>query len=237
MGGRSLRSNNGSRQTVMGHRDNTNWQTTGYARELIGPGSLLRVRDVASDSMLVTLHYNDSTINRNNAGNPYCSWRYRMNSVYDPDPSLGTGAISGFNEYAAIYSTYRVLAFRYQIIVANDETFAVQLYTCSTTADVGLNSANTPDFGEIKGSRTALLSGKGGQDRVKMIGSVDLPKFFGASYLYDSTFNAAVTGNPATILYHNVGFYAGSTNLVSGVTIAVKLSFDVLFYRRQNIFS
>jgi hypothetical protein len=211
-------------------------QLKSIPRMLISSGSFHNIRDVADDTIRVKLKYYDTTMVRNNAGLTYLSWRYRMNSVYDPDPSLATGAISGFAEWAAIYSTYRVLSIIYQIKLANNEAFPLQVSTAPTFTDIGINALSSVDLAELKYAKYTMMAAKGGRDMVNLQGALRLDEIFGASYLYDPTFNAAVTTNPSTILYLNVGVNSPSP-LVNGVTPAVRIIYDVLFYRRQNIFA
>jgi hypothetical protein len=216
--------------------NNDGKQLAQIPRMLISSGTYRRVWDVADDTIQVRLKYFDTNMTRNNAGLDYMSWRYRMNSAYDPDPSVATGAVSGFNEWAAIYSTYRVLAIVYEVAVANNEAFPLQLAVAPTFTDIGLNAPTSVDLAEVKFAKYTLMAAKGGQDRAKLTGALRLDEIFGASYLYDSTFNSSVTTNPATILFLKVGLTSPSP-LVSGVTPAIRIWYDVLFYRRQNIFA
>jgi hypothetical protein len=234
---KNRKKNNRSRVT-RGNYDfnNDGKQLSQIPKQFISSGTYRRIKDVADDTIRVRLKYYDTNMIRNNAGLDYMSWRYRMNSVYDPDPSVATGAISGFNEWAAIYSTYRVLSIEYEVAIANNETFPLQVAVAPTLTDIGLNSVNTADLAEIKFAKYTMLAAKGGQDRIRLRGALRMDMIFGTSYLYDSTFNSAVTTNPATILYINVGL-TGPSPLVNGVTPAVRIWYDVLFYRRQNVFA
>lgn len=193
------------------------------------------IRGPMLDNVVVELRYQDPSLSRSNVGNAICSWRYRMNSTFDPDPLLGTGAISGFNEWAGIYSTYRVIGFRYEIEISNAEAFPIVVTTCPTTSDLGANATAALDFSEVPYGKQAMLSAKGGQDRAFISGSLYLPKFFGASYLYDSTFNSLTTGNPGTLLFFNVGCVSGTAQTV-GTISSVKLTYITSFYRRYNVF-
>lgn len=194
------------------------------------------IRSVFDDSIIVSLHYNDPAMSRNNASALLCSWRYRMNSVYDPDPLVGSASVSGFTEWSSIYSTYRVIEFKYEITIANQEAYPLQVSVCPTQFDLGANSTAVPEFGEAKYGRQTIISTTGGQDRCRMIGKINLTKFFGPSYLYDATFNSAVTSNPSTLLYFNIGLYTPSV-LVKGVVTSVRLTYVTQFYRRQNVFT
>jgi len=54
---------------------------------------------------------------------------WRMNSVYDPDPAIGGGTVSGFSQFAAIWNIYRVdrMRFRYEV-ESMETTQPVQFY-------------------------------------------------------------------------------------------------------------
>ncbi len=207
-------------------------------KELIQSGNCIRIHDQFPDSALVELRYNDGFLERTNSSSSIASWRFVMNSVYDPDPTIGSGSVAGHNIWGQIYSTYRVLGLGYNVTFTNNETFGVQVLTCPTTFDLGNNSANTEQFGEAKYGQSRMLSAKGGQDRATISGYVNLSEFFGKSYLYDSTFNSSVAGSPATLLYLNLGVNAGSNSLTAGGVIQqCVLTYHVLYYRKQNIFT
>ena len=67
-------------------------------RSLIMPPKLIR-----------TLRYVDSAYVRNNPGGNYLVYSFRINDLYDPDPLLLSGSISGFKEIMQFYAQYRVL--------------------------------------------------------------------------------------------------------------------------------
>jgi hypothetical protein len=199
-------------------------------------GSTSIIRGPFTDNVVVELHYTDQTLSRNNAASSGLSWRYKMNSPYDPDPFLSSGAVSGFAEWAAIYSTYRCIGFRYSITVMNQETFPVVITCCPTSADLGSNSIYAPELGEALYGKQTQLSGKGGMDKGHLQGNIYLPHFYGPSYLWEQNFDSAVTGNPPVVLYFNIGAFA-PVAFVSGLIVSVKLTFITSFYKRQNVFS
>jgi len=194
----------------------------------------------APDSMIVDLVYDDATINRSNVGNKFIYWRIRMNSVYDPDPLLLTGNVSGFVEWSALYRRYLVLAFKAEVTMVNEETFPIAINAAPSDIDLTtiiISPTTAVDLGEVPLSiPTKIMSSKGGQDKIKLTSYVDLAKFTGQKRAYkDSlTYSALVNGNPSTLLYWNYGAFT-DTNLVNGIFQNAKYTFTVLFTERQSL--
>jgi hypothetical protein len=191
-----------------------------------------------ADSLLTTLHYHDETLLRNNAGSTYLSYRFRMNSCYDPDPLAGSGSMSFFNEWTSMYANYRVLKFSMTVTVANEESFPVNLVIVPSRLDYGANSSNIKYAPENPYARTRILSAMGGQDRAKFRITVDLPKFWGnrAEYNSSPTFAAGDGASPALTLYMNVGAFANN-NFSAGLLTCTDLQYRVLFTQVQNVFA
>jgi len=193
--------------------------------------SLILLNEPIPDGVFVRLKWTDNvTLTKNNAGFTYLSWRYRMNSAYDPDPVLGSGSISYFLEWAAMYRLYRVMRFHYDITISNLETFPVNVTACPSTIDLGLNTSNATEFSEVPYGRSASLSAKTGNDRTRITGMIDLKDYYGTnSYLFDNNLGSLTTTNPAVTLYYNVGAFA-PTGFLNGIVQHVNLWYDVYFY-------
>jgi hypothetical protein len=198
----------------------------------------MRVPQSFPDNVVTTLVYQDTILNRNNVGGLVCSWRYRLNSVFDPDPLLGSGAISGFAEWAGIYTHYRVLSYTYDFSVANNETFPLMVVAAPTLPDIGSNTSNLDQLPEVPYGRKSLLSAKGGQDRTRIRGHISIAKLEGSMEpLTDSSFSSQVTTNPVMLRFMNFGFTGGSVPLVNGVLVSVRMKFRTQFFARQPIFT
>lgn len=206
-------------------------------RELTDTADTIRIHDIISDSALIELKYSDTFVDRNNAGSTSGSWRYRANSAFDPDPIVGSGAVSGFVEWSAFYSTYRILGIGYNVTICNQETFPLVVNLVPSTLDLGANAASSPQFGEGRFGQEKLISAKGGQDKATMTGYVNMSDLVGKSYLFDAAFNSGTGTNPAAQTYINIGMHSGGTNLVLGVSASVVLTYHCLFYRKNSIFS
>jgi len=198
-------------------------------------GTTLFSRQPIPDNMIIDLKYQDSTISRNNAGAVYCSWRYRLNAVYDPDPLVGSGSITGYNEWAAMYQSYRVIGFRYEVTLVNMESFPVVVYLAPTLFDAGANYSSINQISEFPYGRKNMLSMAGGQDRCYLAGDISIARLEGSKSVFtDDYFTSPVTSNPTNVRYLNIGF-EGPTTLVKGLLISVRLIYRTQFYRRQNL--
>lgn len=194
----------------------------------------------APDSVVVTLTYADTTIDRNNPGNRYNYWRIRMNSVYDPDPLVLTGAVSGFNEWAAIYRRYLVLQVTVDSTICNKESFPVGITAAPSDIDLALvisGPGPAQDIAELPYSvPTKLLSPTGGLDRMTFRKTIDLPKFTGQRGAYTDSlqYSSLVNTNPSTLLFWNFTLFS-DTNLVNGVFQNTRYQYKVLFTQRQPL--
>lgn len=191
----------------------------------------------APQSLLVTLAYLDATApNRNNAGIGFLSWRYRINSAYDPDPLVLSGAIPGFTEWAAFYQSYRVMKLDYDITICNKETFALDVVVASSNADLGANYINTYALFSYPGNTNNVCGTTTGNDHVRLTGSIDPGKVFGQvnSYLGNDGFASATNTNPLNLLYINIGALCPAA-FVNGVFTKVMLFYTISFFTVKTI--
>jgi len=163
-----------------------------------------------------------------------------MNSVFDPDPALGSGSVPGHSFYTAGYDAYRVLAIGYSIDVSNLEGSPVDVVVCPSLTDLGVNYASLNELFGNPYATQGLISAKGGQDRTRVKGFLDLGQFWGNStdLLGDANFGSPVAGNPAQLLFLNVGGVSAAAFTTSnGLDYRFTMTFEVLYYRRKILIS
>jgi hypothetical protein len=194
------------------------------------------IRGPTPDSVLVDLYFQDTTFTRNNAGSTICSWRYRINSAFDPDPLLGSGSLSGFVEWSLMYTHYRVVEFGYDVQISNQESFPMIVLCAPSLPDVGANYPSVDQLSEFPYGRKNIISAKTGNDRCRFKGKVDIARLEGTKEaIYDSTFASQVTTNPAQLRFFNVGFSGGTNILVNGVMNSSRFMYRTLFFARLPI--
>jgi hypothetical protein len=189
----------------------------------------------------VTLSYADNTNVRNNIGASYLFYQLRSNGLYDPDPLLLSGGISGFTEYGGFYRKYRVESVEVEWTISNNESFPViivfgaansNLATVVTSSNDVLDLAENP-YGVIK-----ELSAAGGQDRITIRSKISLAQLVGQSEYYNDINYAGFLGsapaNPALLTYLLFGAVATKSTFSNGIASMIRLKFKVQLYDRQT---
>jgi len=185
--------------------------------------------------ILCDLVYPDVSYNRNNVTATFLSWRYRAGSVFDPDPALGSGSVPGYTYYSGGYNVYLVLGLGYDISICNMEASPVDVVVWPSNSDLGLNYAGTGEmFGNPHASQNTV-SAKGGQDRCRLRGTLDLGSFYGNVYQY-LTFAAPFGANPPlTNIWLNVGGVSATAfTATNGLDVRVTLTYRVAMMQRKT---
>jgi len=202
----------------------------------LGPGNVRVPKSMAlPTTMTAWLTYDDTTILRTNVANTVLGWRYRMNSAFDPDPLLGSGALPGFAEYATMFIAYRVINFEYSISISNNELFPMPIFVVPLNTDPGANPLNGYTLAANPKGYTRIISSVGGPGAT-IRGRVNLANFYGLrGYNLDDDLNAPINGSPLALLYLLVGAFAPSPFTSSGLITRVRLRYQVVFNRRRNL--
>lgn len=189
-----------------------------------------------TESVIVDLTYPDVVFNRNNIGAALLSWRYRMNSVWDPDPGVSSGAVPGHVEWTSFFSLYRVLEMSYTIDLANMEGSPVDVVIFPSQDDLGLNYAGLIESFGNPYANQGMVSSKGGMDKIRLNGRVDIGKFYGLvpQYIGNDAYGASTGGNPSAFLYINIGGVS-ATNFTTGngLDVRVTLKFTTFYHKRK----
>jgi hypothetical protein len=189
----------------------------------------------APSSILVDLTYPDTTLFRTNGGSNIVSWRYRMTSVFDPDPIVLSGAVPGHLEWATFYNNYRVIAINYSIDISNLEVFSVDAFACPSLTDLGANYLNSNELFGNPYCAQALLSGNTAMNRTRLKGHIDIGTLYGNLdwYLGNDAFGGVVTGNPSVNFFLNVGGTASGLFTGAGLDYRLTITYTVLYNNRK----
>jgi len=127
------------------------------------------------------------------------AWTLRSNDVFDPDPLLLTGGITGFAEMSAFYERFIVQQMHSRVTFANRESFPIKVGVVLTPSSIlpsitsrALALDALERFGQVA---CFELSSQGGMDRKT------------CNFTFDP---AAVLGHPGE--YHNSGLYSGTSS-------------------------
>lgn len=114
---------------------------------------ILSVRgNVVPDTLRTHLNYKDQELSRfNAAGAQFSVFYLRFNNLFDMDPLLGTGSVSGFNELCALYTKYRVIGADIEWELGNFGAAPIYAYyypsvtlTVPATVQGAISQAETP---------------------------------------------------------------------------------------------
>lgn len=192
--------------------------------------------------LIRTLRYVDSAYVRNNPGNSFLVYSFRINDLYDPDPLILSGSISGFKEIMQFYSFYRVLHVAATVTISNLESFPLMygmvfsqsnLTGTIVTRDDAMNALEDPFS-----SRAKLLSGKGGMDRAQISKGISCARILGIRSQYMSEANYAGQGlsTPTTPLWLNFIVASGTGgSLANGYCTTTTLTFHSEFFGLLNL--
>lgn len=210
-----------------------------------GDGSVrvgIHSNDLMPPSLTRYLKYIDGNLIRSNSGANYLVYALRINDVYDPDPLILSGNISGYKELMQFYYYARVQNFKLNMDISNNETFPVQYGVVFSSLSLPGTISNRDDaLNALETSFTTgvrLLSGKGGIDREDISLSITPAKVVGTNAVYNTNIDYAcqITSSPNIPLYCNIIICSPSgTNLINGVTTAVTCGYLTKFYSRTNL--
>jgi len=175
---------------------------------------------------------------------------WRINSVYDPDPLIGGGTVSGFTQFSALWNIYRVDRFRFRYEMCSLETtvplqfyFVYRDYQPSTNINTyALCQANVEVVGSSEAHILGVLNGNniyrsGGKNRdteAQWTQWINPGTFSGDPLLYRASAGFSGTGaaNPSSVVWLGLVVMAeGSGGTIpNGFTIMVHMEFDVTWW-------
>jgi len=196
---------------------------------------------VSRDTQRVTLAYQDVSLSRAvSLLNSYFIYTMRLNGVYDPDPLLLTGSVTGFAEWGGLYRQYLVEAVTITWSVVNRENFPVIIVfapSLSSQAAVISSGQAVANLAENKFAQTRVLSAQGGQDRARIRVTIKLSSYVALPQQYNSGiysgFMGAAPSNPSNLIYGNFCGYAPST-FTNGIVSDLKVRFHTKLYDVQT---
>jgi len=193
----------------------------------------------ASSRLATRLRY-AKTYQSNNAGVNVTNFRFNPVYAYDVDPILGSTALTGFAEYAALYRFYRVQAATITVAaVCDDNVGLTWFYICPTNYDPGANHSRAIAIGQVQQPRCghkhfSLFSG--GKPMAVLTKRATTADFGGA---WDTrtldNYCAPTSGSsgPANSWYFDVGFICDQV-LANGYSTNVLLEVEIEFFELTN---
>jgi len=165
---------------------------------------------------------------------------YRISDIFDPNPSLLTGGITGYAEFTAIFFKWIVNRVYIDLAIVNQEpakpiTIGV-IFNPDNLSSTILSRANAINALERPGTmvKSVMLAPSAGQNRVTNLHfKVNPSTVYGNSALYFGSVNfsgSTPAGPPQELYVHVIVIGPAALSLSSGILSSIKLTYDVKFF-------
>lgn len=182
------------------------------------------------DSEVAKIRYSDQiTI----TGSTYAQYTFRGNSVFDPDESGIGHQPMYFDQYAAVYSKYKVVASSCKVTVANYDATAAVVAVLVPSSEIVTITSYAIAMEQPYAKRTELIpisTRQGVKCTVKSMMTTQRMLGLTKAQLADDDYSASTGSSPLSLWYWNIAFL--DDNAV-GVHILVDLEYSVVFYDRR----
>lgn len=158
--------------------------------------------------------------------------------VYDVDPAVGSTAVPGFTELAAIYRNYRMRSFRYWAQFANlDNNTAIQCCCCPSNIALTNNMAGWQAiFSNLRSNHALAATSTGNSLSAPLTGGCSIEDFSGVKWTGQlDAYCGPTSGSSAPV--NAVYLFIGATTLGTptfGATVDVVLDLEVEFFELLN---
>lgn len=159
--------------------------------------------------------------------------RWMTNSAYSPDLVTPTNKANGFTQFAAMYHTYRVIGYKYDIEMTNPGAIGLSFLNRHTNLDPGVGVGQFVYAGEEFSKTEKIHSGPLSRH---FRGYHNIADIVGRDIEKSDLFAADVTtASPGDITFMSLTVKAadGASLLASGVDYIVRLDMRVRFFERK----
>ncbi len=182
--------------------------------------------------ILSTLKYN-TPVNLSNAATAGSSFKFKINSLFDPEDPVGGHQPYGFDTVANIYSRYTVIRVGYDIEFCgtNDRLLVGIIFSSQSPTSVTTN-ATYQLAAESPFSYSKALSYTGGRP-ARFTGSVTINELLGITpgqLIADDQFTAAVTADPSQLAYMMLYSYNPTATNPVVTTANVNLFYEAVLF-------
>lgn len=186
---------------------------------------------IAPDELDVRLMYRRVDALSNGAGGT-ASKGFHTNGAYDVDPSLSSTETYGFDEYAALYTYYRVIGYSYEVTIVNQSTDPVMGYVLNTNYDPTVAGSSFYLYSTNPHCKSKLISPESPNVHT-FRGKHSIAQITGTPAVETAdTFRALVNAIPADLTWLTVAVEAVGGATVT-TTVDFKLIMHVRFYSRE----
>lgn len=158
---------------------------------------------------------------------------FHTNAAWDVDPSVGSTETLGFDEYAQLYSYYRVIGYSYECTVINPGDYPILFSALNTNTDASLAGTNYALYSTNPYCKSKMVSTIGSYNSHTFRGAITLSKLVGDDAIESAdSFRALTSSVPSDLTWFTI---AGESVGGSDITFAYdfKLTMMVRFYGRE----
>lgn len=185
-----------------------------------------------SDMMYVKLKYVEQ-IKISGGVAPYFQYIFRGNSLFDPNLT-GTGhQPMYFDQYAALYSRYRVIGSAIQLDVVNISGDSALFYVCEPNTDQSTIVDISTLYEQARSGAPKIIPiAQRITSRMKKYASTKKVCGLTRTQLFDDTFAASTVSNPSNTWFWNILFASVDGVTVPAGQLIVKITYYCQFFDR-----
>jgi hypothetical protein len=196
--------------------------------------------DITPREVYTTMRYVDPTVTRFASANTWNVFSMRINDVWDPDPTLGSGSVSGLVEWCQFYQKWRTERIHLDWEVFNLNSQPVSVFIClmadSTAIPAGFNTA--VNFSENTWASIVKTVGpvNSGNNKASFSMSCKLSQLYGneAEFVAEFGFIGNGTASPSSpgkkLFASFIAYSSGA--LTNGVYSRLRLMYHTKFWDR-----
>jgi len=173
-----------------------------------------------------------------NSGNTNSNKYMVPNYVYDIDPAVGSTAVPGFTELAAIYRNYRLRRFKYWVQFANLDSDAAQCCVCPSNVALTNNMSGWQAlFSNLRSKHSLTGYASGGSLSKPLTDTVSVEDFSGVKWTGQiDNYTGLTSGSspPANLIYLFIGATTLANTQTSGIAADIVLDLEVEFFELLN---
>lgn len=169
----------------------------------------------------------------NNAGANLSTQEFIANGAYDVDPTIGSTETYGFDQYAALYSYYRVVDYDYNVTITNQGNDPIMAYVLNTNTSPASSGTRWDLYSTNPYCRSKLVSAWA-PATCTLKGKIQISRLLGSRVVEtDDAYRAVTTANPTDLVFCSLG--AESISASAGIFYCYdfKIIMHVRFYGRE----
>lgn len=206
----------------------------------VRPNSKAQRSIITPEYKISKLHFRSELNSLNSVGSTFMSKVFKLNDLYDPDPSVLTSAVAGFAELARYYYYHLVIKTTISVVTNNLESFPVKGYFGVFNEDPSTSLSSQQAVIDLAENAMCTpvreASASGGVDKFTSSLTVNLPDLVGdLSYYYGSGYYSTYyNASPSTNLILVLGYYTSGT-FSQGIDLSLSIAYTVKSFCRRPI--